>query len=166
MTTPLARGATGAEPWIDVRINLDDGVRNIPCCLNVEVEPANAAPGQLVRLHATVADRDDDSFAYAWSFDDGTFSTNNSAWTYKTWSQPGEHVARDMKGPLWRESMLRLQHLVQGVAFDQLHGDVARLARPFSMFHQSYEIGVLYALDDFGFAREAAAHGRIFGRCR
>jgi hypothetical protein len=100
--TPLARGATGTEPWIDVRINLDDGVRNIPCCLKVEVEPANAEPGQLVRLHATVADRDDNSFAYAWSFDDGTFSTNNSSWTYKTWSQPGEHVVRcevsDMRG--------------------------------------------------------------------
>ncbi|MGC3957671.1 MAG: Calx-beta domain-containing protein [Verrucomicrobiota bacterium] len=74
----------------------------MPCCLKVEVEPANATPGQLVRLHATVADRDDNSFAYAWSFDDGTFSTNNSSWTYKTWSQPGEHVVRcevsDMRG--------------------------------------------------------------------
>jgi hypothetical protein len=100
--TPLARGATGPEQWIEVRINLDDGVRNIPCCLKVEVEPANAEPGHLVRLHATVADRDDNSFAYAWSFDDGTFSTNNSSWTYKTWSQPGEHVVRcevsDMRG--------------------------------------------------------------------
>ncbi len=100
--TPLARGVTDHEPWIDVRISLDDGVRNIPCCLKVEVEPAQAAPGQLVRLHATVADRDDNSFAYAWSFDDGTFSTNNSAWTYKSWTQPGEHVVRcevsDMRG--------------------------------------------------------------------
>ena len=100
--TPLARGATGTEPWIEAQINFDDSTRNIPCCLNVEVEPANAAPGQLVRLHATVADRDDNSFAYAWSFDDGTFSTNNSSWTYQTWSQPGEHVVRcevsDMRG--------------------------------------------------------------------
>lgn len=100
--TPLARGATGTEPWIEVRINLDDGLRNMPCCLKVEVEPTNATPGQLVRLHATVADRDDNSFAYAWSFDDGTFSTNNSSWTYKTWSQSGEHVVRcevsDMRG--------------------------------------------------------------------
>jgi hypothetical protein len=100
--TPLARGATGPEPWIDVRVNLDDGLRNIPCCLKVEVEPTNAAPGQLVRLHATVADRDDNSFAYAWSFDDGTFSTNNSTWTYKSWPQSGEHVVRcevsDMRG--------------------------------------------------------------------
>lgn len=92
--TPLARGATGTEPWIEVEINLDDGVRNIPCCLKVEVEPALAAPGERVRLHATVADRDDDSFAYAWSFDDGTFSTNNSSWTYKTWTQAGEHIVR------------------------------------------------------------------------
>ena len=49
-----------------------------------------------------MADRDDDSFAYAWSFDDGTFSTNNSPWTFQSWSQPGEHVVRcevsDMRG--------------------------------------------------------------------
>lgn len=99
--TPLARGATGTDPWIDVRINLDNGAANIPCCLKVEVEPANATPGQLVRFHATVADRDDNAFAYAWSFDDGTFSTNNQPWAYKTFTT-GEHVVRcevsDMRG--------------------------------------------------------------------
>ena len=100
--TPLARGATGTDPWLDVRINLATGTPNMPCCLKVEVEPANAAPGQLVRFHATVADRDDNSFAYAWSFDDGTFSTNNQPWAYKSWTTTGEHVVRcevsDMRG--------------------------------------------------------------------
>jgi hypothetical protein len=101
--TPIARGATGTEPWIEVRVNFDDNsARNIPCCVKIEVTPTNAAPGQLVRFHATVADRDDDSFAYAWSFDDGTFSTNNRAWTYKSWAAAGEHVVRcevsDMRG--------------------------------------------------------------------
>lgn len=100
--TPLARGATGTDPWIDVRINLDTSAPNMPCCLKVEVEPANATPGQLVRFHATVADRDDGSFAYAWLFDDGTFSTNNQPWAYKSWTTAGEHVVRcvvsDMRG--------------------------------------------------------------------
>lgn len=99
--TPLARGATGTDPWIDVRIALDTGAPNMPCCLKVETDPKSPTPGQLVRFHATVADRDDNAFAYAWSFDDGTFSTNNQPWAYKTFST-GEHVVRcevsDMRG--------------------------------------------------------------------
>jgi hypothetical protein len=100
--TPIGRGMTGTEPWIDVRVNLDSSGPNIPCCLKVEIDAANVAIGQVVRFHATVADRDDTSFAYAWSFDDGTFSTNNSPWIYKSWLQPGVHVVRcevsDMRG--------------------------------------------------------------------
>jgi hypothetical protein len=100
--TPIARGTTGTEPWIDVRVNVDSSGPNIPCCLKVEMDATSVGPGQLVRFHATVADRDDSSFAYAWSFDDGTFSVDNSAWVSKSWSQPGEHVVRcevsDMRG--------------------------------------------------------------------
>ena len=100
--TPLARGATGTDPWIDVRINLETAAPNMPCCLKVEVDPPNATPGQLVRFHATVADRDDNAFAYAWSFDDGTYSTNNQPWANKSWAATGEHVVRcevsDMRG--------------------------------------------------------------------
>ena len=92
--TPLSRGATGTDPWIEVEVNVDNGARNLPCCLKVETLPTNAATGQLVRFHATVADRDDNSFAYAWTFDDGTFSTNNSPWAYKSWADSGEHVVR------------------------------------------------------------------------
>src|SRR5262249_17310482 len=43
-----------------------------------------------------------DALAYSWTFDDGTFSTNNLPWAFKAWSQSGEHVVRcvvsDMKG--------------------------------------------------------------------
>ena len=100
--TPLARGAARGDPWIEVRINLGNASTNRPSCLRVEMDPTNAAPGQLVYFHANVTDTDDETFAYSWDFDDGTFSTNNLPWIYRSWAQAGEHVVRcvvsDMRG--------------------------------------------------------------------
>lgn len=100
--TPLARGATDTDPWIEVQINLDHPANNWPPFLTVEVDPTNAAPGQLVRFHATAEDYDGDSLAYAWTFDDGSFSTNSQPWAFQRWPAPGEYVVRcevsDMKG--------------------------------------------------------------------
>lgn len=100
--TPLARGATDTDPWIEVRINRDHPANNWPPFLTLEVDPTNAAPGQLVRFHATAEDYDGDTLAYAWTFDDGSFSTNNEPWAFQRWSAPGEYVVRcevsDMKG--------------------------------------------------------------------
>ena len=102
--TPLARRRDGGtDPWIDVRINLDTGAPNMPVLPQGGDRPKNATPWPAGSFHATVADRDDNSFAYAWSFDDGTFSTNNQPlWAYKSWTTTGEHVVRcevsDMRG--------------------------------------------------------------------
>jgi len=100
--TPLGRGATDTDPWIEVQINLVYPANNWPPFLTVEVDPTNAAPGQLVRFHATAEDYDGDTLSYAWTFDDGTFSTNNQPWAFQRWSAPGEYVVRcevsDMKG--------------------------------------------------------------------
>lgn len=100
--TPLARGATDTDPWIEVQINLDHPGNNWPPFLTVEVDPTNAAPGRLVRFHATAEDFDGDTLAYAWTFDDGSFSTNNQPWAFRRWSAPGEYVVRcevsDLKG--------------------------------------------------------------------
>ncbi len=99
--TPLARGMTGSEPWMDVQINLGPAPGHWPPFLSLEVDPTNAPPGQLVHFHATAVDLDGDTLAYAWSFDDGTFSTNNQPWAFKRWSQPGEHVVRCEVSDLW-----------------------------------------------------------------
>ena len=99
--TPLARGATGTNIWMDVQVNLGGFPDNQPPVLQVEVLPTNAAPGTLVHFHATASDPDGDTLAYAWTFDDGTFSTNNLPWTFKSFPA-GDHVVRcvvsDMKG--------------------------------------------------------------------
>ncbi len=100
--TPVARGATGADPWIDVQLNLGGFPGNWSPFVKVEMDPTNAAPGELVHFHATATDLDGDTLAYTWSFDDGAFSTNNLPWTFHAWDAAGEHVVRcavsDMKG--------------------------------------------------------------------
>jgi hypothetical protein len=99
--TPLARGATGTNIWMDVQVNRGAFPENQPPILQVEVLPTNAVPGAPVHFHATASDPDGDTLAYAWTFDDWTFSTNNLPWTFNSFSA-GEHVVRcvvsDMKG--------------------------------------------------------------------
>jgi hypothetical protein len=100
--TPIARGATGTEPWLDVQVNTGPFPSNQPPVLGVEMDQASVAPGTLVHFHATASDPDGDMLAYAWAFDDLTFSTNNQPWISKTFFTNGDHVVRcvvsDMKG--------------------------------------------------------------------
>jgi hypothetical protein len=100
--TPLARGATGTNAWLDVEVNVGAFPSNQPPELSVEVDLTNTAPGTLVHFHATADDPDGDPLAYSWTFDDATFSTNNLPWTSRSWASSGDHVVRcvvsDRKG--------------------------------------------------------------------
>jgi len=100
--TPVARGITPDDAWMDVQVNVGPFPGNWSPTLKVEVDRTNTSPGQLVHLHATASDLDGDLLAYAWTFDDGTFSTTNQPWVSKSWGVSGEHVVRcvvsDMKG--------------------------------------------------------------------
>ncbi|MGI8965247.1 MAG: Calx-beta domain-containing protein, partial [Limisphaerales bacterium] len=100
--TPVTRGSMGTNVFIDVQINLGAFPANHFLAAQMELDPTNAAPGTLIHFHTTATDADGDSLAYAWSFDDLTFSTNNLPWATKIFSSAGEHVVRcvvsDMKG--------------------------------------------------------------------
>ena len=133
--TPVARGATGTDPWIDVQVNLGTFPANWAPFLEVEMDPTNAAPGVLVHFHATATDLDGDALAYAWSFDDGSFSTNNLPWTSHAWGTPGEHVVRcvvsDMKGgiasantivPVGKPTGFRLSGIILDANDDPIEG--------------------------------------------
>lgn len=100
--TPLARGATGTNVWMDVQINLSTSPKDHSPVVQIEIDPPNALPGDLVHFHATASDPDGDMLAYAWTFDDLSFSTNNLPWAARRWTTPGDHVVRcvvsDMKG--------------------------------------------------------------------
>ncbi len=100
--TTLARGSDGAQPYLDVQVNLGAFPGNQPPVVAVEMDQTNAASGAVVHLHATATDADGDALAYAWTFDDFTFATNNLPWISKSWATEGDHVVRcvvsDMKG--------------------------------------------------------------------
>ncbi|MCX6924051.1 MAG: PKD domain-containing protein, partial [Verrucomicrobia bacterium] len=133
--TPVARGTTGTDPWIDVQVNLGTFPGDWPPFLEVEMDPTNAGPGVLVHFHATATDLDGDTLAYAWSFDDGSFSTNNLPWTFHAWGTPGEHVVRcvvsDMKGgiasantivPVGKPTGFRLSGIILDANDDPIEG--------------------------------------------
>ncbi|HWY75073.1 MAG TPA: Calx-beta domain-containing protein, partial [Verrucomicrobiae bacterium] len=100
--TPVAHGTIGTNLFIDVQVNMGAFPTNQPPILSIEVQPTNAAPGTPIYFQATAFDPDGDTLAYAWSFDDFSFSTNDLPWTVQAWNSPGEHVVHcevsDMKG--------------------------------------------------------------------
>jgi hypothetical protein len=100
--TPLLRGASGTDPWIEYQVNLGVFVDNHPPVLAVETDQPDLITNSLVHFHATATDADGDTLAYAWTFDDLKFSTNNQPWISKTFLSVGDHVVRcvvsDLKG--------------------------------------------------------------------
>ena len=85
--TPMARGVTGTDPWLEVQVNLGTFPGNQPPELHVELDQTNIVAGGLVHFHAATWDSRADALAYAWTFDDLSFSTNNLPWISKTFLQ-------------------------------------------------------------------------------
>lgn len=100
--TPLSRGDAVDESAMLVQFHVGSFERNQPPELDVQIDRTNAALGELVSFHVNAWDPENDTLAFSWTFDDGTFSTNNLPWISKRYTGPGHHVVRctvsDMKG--------------------------------------------------------------------
>src|SRR5438552_12498348 len=99
--TPIARGATGSNAWIDVVVNVGRFPANVAPTVEVTANRTRVAPGTAVNFTAAASDENGDAVAYYWDFGDGTFG-DNSATVSKSWNVAGQYVVRcevsDMKG--------------------------------------------------------------------
>lgn len=103
--TPIARGGTSPDEWIDVVINLGTFPTNLAPSLALAASATNAATGASLVFTATATDANGDSLAYEWDFGLPRLLFSNSlnrAQVTNTWSTAGEYVVRcvasDMKG--------------------------------------------------------------------
>jgi uncharacterized delta-60 repeat protein len=99
--TPVARGGSGADTWVDVAVKLGPFPDNHPPSLALTSSSDTVNPGVQVSFRAHASDEDGDSVAYSWDFGDGTFAANESS-PAKSWGAAGEYAVRcevtDMKG--------------------------------------------------------------------
>ncbi|MEQ1853201.1 MAG: Calx-beta domain-containing protein, partial [Chthoniobacteraceae bacterium] len=99
--TPVAKIA-GTPPAMDVYVSVGAAPGNQPPALAINASNTSPGTGVNVTLTANANDPDGDTLAYAWIFDDGTYSTDNNAVQTKSWSAAGHYrvlcTASDMKG--------------------------------------------------------------------
>ena len=99
--TPVAKIA-GTPPAMDVYVSVGAVPGNQAPVLAINASVTSVATGTSVTLTAVATDPDGDTLAYAWVFDDGTYSTNNNAVQTKSWNTAGHYrvlcTASDMKG--------------------------------------------------------------------
>lgn len=100
--TPVVKNASTTPPSMDVVVNLGTFPGNQTPILDVQSSAISTSVGTSVTLTATASDPDNDTLAYSWSFDDGTYSTDNSAVQTKSWASAGHYrvlcTTSDMKG--------------------------------------------------------------------
>jgi autotransporter-associated beta strand protein len=103
--TPIARGGSSPNQWLDVVVNIGTQVGNAaPVISNLSVSNLNPAVGQTINLSATATDPNGDTLAYHWDMGDnnlqlGQFNNPNQT---KSWSSAGYYTVKvevsDMKG--------------------------------------------------------------------
>jgi alpha-tubulin suppressor-like RCC1 family protein len=108
--TPVANNTTTVPPSMDVQVQIGDTPGNNAPTLSLAANATSVGTGVNVTLTATASDPDSDTLAYAWVFDDGNYSLNNSAVQTKSWSAAGHYqvlcTASDMKGKRTTQSIL------------------------------------------------------------
>ncbi len=100
--TPVAKGGSGADAWLDVNLQVGSFTGNTAPTLSVNA-PATAVARQAVSLSVTASDPDGDPLLYQWDFGDGnTALVNGTASTGHLWAGGGTFLvkvtANDMKG--------------------------------------------------------------------
>ncbi len=99
--TPLAKGGSAPDIWIDVQVNIGFFPDNLPPTLQIAVDSVCVATNVPVNFMAIASDANGDALAYCWDFGDLTFGSNAPT-ASKKWSAAGDYVVRcvvsDMKG--------------------------------------------------------------------
>lgn len=108
--TPVANNTTTVPPSMDVQVQIGDVPGNQAPTLSIAASATSVGTGVGVTFTATASDPDSDTLAYAWVFDDGNYSLNNSAVQTKSWGTAGHYqvlcTASDMKGKRTTKAVL------------------------------------------------------------
>ena len=108
--TPVAKNNSTVPPSMDVQVQIGNVAGNNAPTLSVAASATSVSTGTNVTLTATASDPDSDTLAYAWVFDDGSYSTNNNAVQTKSWGAAGRYqvlcTASDMKGKRTTKAVL------------------------------------------------------------
>lgn len=98
--TPVARGGTDPDEWVDVRVNVGAFAGNHAPTAVLSV-PGSVSARTTVMLAVNASDADGDSLAYSWSIDGTRVADNNPTLAY-SWTVGGSSTVTvdvsDMKG--------------------------------------------------------------------
>lgn len=99
--TPLATGGSGADRWIDVRVNLGPFPGNSAPVAGAISGPSTVAARSSAAFTTTSSDANGDTLAYYWNTKDGLVNDNANSLTH-TWITGGTYsidlTVSDMKG--------------------------------------------------------------------
>lgn len=99
--TPLAAGGSGADRWIDVRVNLGPFPGNIAPVAGVISGPSSGPARSSMTFTTAATDANGDTLSYHWSTRDGLVHENGPSLTH-TWTIGGTYhvdlTVSDMKG--------------------------------------------------------------------
>ena len=99
--TPLTTGGSGADRWIDVRVNLGLFPGNSAPVAGVIAGPSSVAARNSITLTTAATDANGDTLSYHWNTKDGLVHDNAPSLTH-TWTTGGTYLVdltvSDMKG--------------------------------------------------------------------